>query len=94
MKLEISWILFPMFDPYKAHLVAKGFTYTKGIDYFKTLFPIVKIATIKVVLALASINHWHLHQLNVSNAFLHGDLSEEVYIVIPSGIKNPQPSQC
>ena len=64
-------------------LSRKVFAQIEGVDYFETFSLIMKMATIRVVLALVSINRWHLQQLDVSNTFLHGDLSEDVYMVIP-----------
>lgn len=63
----------------KAYLVAKGLSRTEGINYFETFSPVVKMATVSTILALASINQWHLHQLDVCNAFLHSDLRGCLY---------------
>jgi hypothetical protein len=67
-------------DWHKAWLFAKGFKQRLGIDYDDAFSPIIKPATIRLIISLVVSYNWTIHQLDVQNVFLHGVLEEEVYM--------------
>ena len=69
----------------KTRLVTKGYAQTYGIDYSETFSPVAKLTSVRLLVSLATTYHWNLHQLDVKNAFLNGDLLEEVYMEQPPG---------
>jgi len=70
-------------DHFKAQFVAKRYTQIYGFDYGDNFSPLAKLTTIRLFLAMVVIRHWPLHQLDIKNALLHGDLEEEIYIKQP-----------
>ena len=71
---------------YKSCLVAKGFTREYEIDYEETFAPVARISFVHALLAIVAASKWDIFQMDVKNAFLNGDLSEEFYMQPPPGL--------
>ena len=70
-------------DKFKARLVAKGYKQKHNVDYFDNYSPVTRIASIRILFAIASIYKLVVHQMDVKIAFLNGDLEEEIYMEQP-----------
>ena len=75
-------------ERYKARLVAKGYTQKEGIDYKEIFSPVSKKDSLRIVMALVAHFDLELHQMDVKNVFLNGDLHEEVYMDQPEGFQD------
>ena len=74
---------------FRARVVAKGFTQIQGIDYDKTFSPVARFESLRLLLALAVLEDWEIHQMDVKSAFLNGLLDEEIYMEQPEGFTVP-----
>ena len=73
-------------ERYKARLVAKSFTQEYGIYYEETFASVARISSVHALLAVVAASKWDIFQMNVKNAFLNGNLSEEVYMQPPPSL--------
>ena len=89
--VSCKWVYSLKYNPdgsiarYKARLVARGFSQAYGLDYHETFSPVARLSSIRVLFSIALDQSWSLHQLDVSNAFLYGDLDEQVFMEQPPG---------
>jgi hypothetical protein len=74
-------------ERYKARLVARGFTQTRGVDFNETFAPVTRLDTLRLLAATAAQKDWEFRQIDVKTAYLYGDLEEEVYMAVPEGLE-------
>jgi len=80
-------------DHYKGCLVAKGYNQRPGFDYLKIFTPTVHMASIHIILALAAIHNLHLRSVDVSNAYLNGEMDCDIYMEQPEGFAEGDPKE-
>jgi len=72
-------------DKLKARLVAKGYAQQHGVDYTEVFALVARMDTVRMIIALAAQRSWLIYQLDVKFAFLHGELSEDLFVGQPKG---------
>ncbi len=70
---------------FHVRLVAKGFTQLEGVDFDETFSPVARFESLRLLLALAMLEDWEIHQMDIKSAFLHGKLEDEIYMEQPIG---------
>jgi hypothetical protein len=81
-------------ERYKARLVARGFTQTRGVDFNETFAPVTRLDNLRLLISHAVQKNWEFRQIDVKSAYLYGDLEEEVYMEIPEGLDAPKGHVC
>ena len=83
MNYKIKYKSIGEIERYKERLVAKGYSQKEEIDYKETFSPVVMIKTVRTILTIATQRQCNIHQMDVFNAFLQGDLPDEIYMDLP-----------
>lgn len=97
--IPCRWVLDKKFNAdgslerFKARLVGKGFHQRPGFDYMETFAPTVCVASIRTVLALAALEDLDLRSVDISHAFINGELEEEIYMEQPEGFHFGKPGE-
>uniref|UniRef100_A0A6U2FMK2 Uncharacterized protein n=1 Tax=Chlamydomonas euryale TaxID=1486919 RepID=A0A6U2FMK2_9CHLO len=97
--IPVKWVFktkhdaFGLLEKLKARLCAKGFRQVAGVDYDELYAPVTKHETLRTFLAFAAANDLELQQLDVTSAFLNGDLDKELWTTVPPGYEHVYPGK-
>ena len=78
-------------DRYKGRVVAQGFSQRPGFDFTETWAPTAKMAAIRAILATAAFEDWEIEQVDISSAFLNGELDEDISMKVFDGLRQIRP---
>jgi hypothetical protein len=78
-------------ERYKARLVAKGFAQQQGVDFTDTFAPTARFAALRAIIAKAAQEDWLLHSVDISTAFLNGNIDAEIFMEVPEGLHVDSP---
>jgi hypothetical protein len=82
-------------DKYKGRIVAKGYAQKEGVDYTKTFVLTARFGALRTVIALAAVEDMELESVDISTAFLNGEIDAEVYMKLPEGLEaDAEGSKC
>ncbi|CAI7822561.1 unnamed protein product, partial [Closterium sp. NIES-53] len=81
-------------ERFKARLVAKGYTQVEGIDYTETYAPVSKLTTARTLFKIVAARNYIMVQLDIKNAFLYGELQEDIYMDQPTGLEDGTDRKC
>ena len=97
--LGSQWVYKIKYNPdgtirrHKSRVVVMGNNQVEGEDFNETFAPVIKMTSVRMFLRLVAENQWEVFQMDVNNAFLHGDLEEEVYMKLPPGFRHTHPNK-
>ena len=86
---KIKYTSAAVIERFKARLCARGFSQKYGIDYEETFAPTLRFESLRMLMAITALLNLEAHQMDVSNAYLEGELEEEIYMEIPEGMDVP-----
>src|SRR6266852_9072531 len=88
--IQSKWVFKQKIDMrYRVRLVAKGFTQIFGLDYDEIFSPVAQFESLRLLLALAALEDWEIHQMDMKSAFLNELLDEKIYMEQPEGFVDP-----
>jgi hypothetical protein len=95
-RIGVKWIYkiklneFGKVDKFKTRLVAKGYAQQHDMNSTKVFALVARMYTVHMIIALAAQRSWPIYQLNVKSTFLHGELSEDVFMKQPRGYEQKE----